>query len=655
MATILPTGETTFFDANGRPLAGGFVYFYIPGTTTPKDTWINPDQTTLNTNPIILDAAGRAIIYGAGSYRQVVKDSVGNVIWDQLTSDTSASQVSWGGTATGTANAIIVTAANFSLTTGQQIAFIASTTNTGATTLNVNGYGALPLLQDSPTGPQALTGGEIIAGAPIQVLYDDAIGGFHLTSATSPYVLQSLIAKDSGLWYAAQYGVSVTNTAAQNTNALNALIALALSSSPSGGIIQLPHGKIQLNALTTINSALNLILRGVGKYSGGTELNFSNSSGECLSFSSCQYSGVEDCYITSSVRKTSDFCIKFSDCFHGKADVRIDYQYNGILYISGSEAEIDVEYRYMFGTVGTQFGGATSTGLYGATILSKSDNPYPTNGDGVVRTYSSGLSVTNGQILWCPTSRVIYQVTQSGNLGPTEPSTIGGTGTADAFTTQVTSGTAGVTFVARAIVWTLIDSFAYSVRFERGSFALNGYEGCVMVDNASTGSSYPQWVYLTALETDHTIWHGMEAYRGQSLYCEDAWLGSSRLGRGLMIDVGFIGDVSSGEGARVYGNALEGIYCASGSKNVRISGSIIAENSQLSSGTYSNIMFDGTQDFTVTGARVYGTKTKYGINLNTGSDFFTVTGNSFYGNVTAGINNVPGTAATRVVANNIAN
>ncbi len=89
-ATLLPNGEQTFFDSNGNPLASGTVDFYIPASTTRKNTWQDANQITLNTNPVVLDAAGRAIIYGSGQYRQVVKDSLGNTIWDQLTQDVAS-------------------------------------------------------------------------------------------------------------------------------------------------------------------------------------------------------------------------------------------------------------------------------------------------------------------------------------------------------------------------------------------------------------------------------------------------------------------------------------------------------------------------------------------------------------------------------------
>ncbi|QDX22549.1 hypothetical protein FP568_15660 [Pandoraea pnomenusa] len=84
-ASLLPNGEQTFLDDNGNPLASGTVTFYVPGTSTPKNTWRDSAQTQLNTNPVVLDAAGRAIIYGDGSYRMVLQDALGNTIYDQLT------------------------------------------------------------------------------------------------------------------------------------------------------------------------------------------------------------------------------------------------------------------------------------------------------------------------------------------------------------------------------------------------------------------------------------------------------------------------------------------------------------------------------------------------------------------------------------------
>lgn len=88
---ILPLGQTQFFDDNGDPLGLGKVFFYIPFTFTLKDTWQDGNQDTLNTNPVELDAAGRANIWGTGMYRQIVTDANDVQIWDKLITSGAAS------------------------------------------------------------------------------------------------------------------------------------------------------------------------------------------------------------------------------------------------------------------------------------------------------------------------------------------------------------------------------------------------------------------------------------------------------------------------------------------------------------------------------------------------------------------------------------
>ncbi len=104
-AGLMPMAQQQFFDNNGNPLSSGTVTTYIVGTTTLKTTWQDAGETIPNTNPIVLNAAGRAIIYGDGNYRQVVRDRNGNIIWDAVTSavGTGGSATLFGdGTAVGT-------------------------------------------------------------------------------------------------------------------------------------------------------------------------------------------------------------------------------------------------------------------------------------------------------------------------------------------------------------------------------------------------------------------------------------------------------------------------------------------------------------------------------------------------------------------------
>ena len=84
-AALLPNAKQTFIDQNGKPLTGGKVYNYVPSTTVFKTTWGDAGETTPNTNPVTLDSAGRAVIYGQGSYQQRVTDAAGNLIWNAPT------------------------------------------------------------------------------------------------------------------------------------------------------------------------------------------------------------------------------------------------------------------------------------------------------------------------------------------------------------------------------------------------------------------------------------------------------------------------------------------------------------------------------------------------------------------------------------------
>jgi len=86
MASLFPAPQQ-YFDNNGDPLAGGKVYFYEAGTTTPKNTYTDQGGLTANANPVILDASGRPDsngtpvgIWGTGTYKEVVTTSTGSPI-----------------------------------------------------------------------------------------------------------------------------------------------------------------------------------------------------------------------------------------------------------------------------------------------------------------------------------------------------------------------------------------------------------------------------------------------------------------------------------------------------------------------------------------------------------------------------------------------
>jgi hypothetical protein len=83
VVALLPSPVLQFCDGNGDPYAGGSIATYIPGTSTPVTTWNEPTGTVANTNPVILDAAGRCTVYASGGVRMVLTDALGNLVFDQ--------------------------------------------------------------------------------------------------------------------------------------------------------------------------------------------------------------------------------------------------------------------------------------------------------------------------------------------------------------------------------------------------------------------------------------------------------------------------------------------------------------------------------------------------------------------------------------------
>ena len=74
-----------FFDNNGIPLAGGLLYTYAAGTSTPLATYTTQQATILNSNPIVLDSAGRVPneiwLTSTYAYKFVLTNSLGAQVW----------------------------------------------------------------------------------------------------------------------------------------------------------------------------------------------------------------------------------------------------------------------------------------------------------------------------------------------------------------------------------------------------------------------------------------------------------------------------------------------------------------------------------------------------------------------------------------------
>jgi hypothetical protein len=57
--TLSPVAKQTFFDDDGDIIPGGLLFTYAAGTSTKKNTYTDVGGLSANTNPIVLDSAGR--------------------------------------------------------------------------------------------------------------------------------------------------------------------------------------------------------------------------------------------------------------------------------------------------------------------------------------------------------------------------------------------------------------------------------------------------------------------------------------------------------------------------------------------------------------------------------------------------------------------
>lgn len=213
-----------FFDRNGAPLAGGLLYTYNAGTTTPVSTYTSRSGAAYNTNPIVLDAAGRTPaeiwLEGGVLYKFVLKDST----FVQIGSYDNIPAVN---DPTTTNNLITVAGTNAltglaippleGYTAGAQYSFIAQNTNTGAVTLDIDSLGVKSVTK---FGTTPLIAGDIIGGSMVLVEYDGT--RFQLLGATTnvfKYIVEPTTVSATAATGSINYDVAVQSIVYYTTNA----------------------------------------------------------------------------------------------------------------------------------------------------------------------------------------------------------------------------------------------------------------------------------------------------------------------------------------------------------------------------------------------------------------------------------------------------
>jgi len=83
MSALFTPPRYSPMSGNGASYPGAKLYFYITGTTTPKDTYSDSGLVTPNANPVVADGNGLfgSIYLAAGDYKVILQDASSNVLW----------------------------------------------------------------------------------------------------------------------------------------------------------------------------------------------------------------------------------------------------------------------------------------------------------------------------------------------------------------------------------------------------------------------------------------------------------------------------------------------------------------------------------------------------------------------------------------------
>jgi hypothetical protein len=79
---ITPWPMFTVFGVDGKPLVGGKLFTYTPGTTIPKAAFLDPGFVTPHGNPIVLDASGQAEVWLKDLYKLRLFDAADVLLWE---------------------------------------------------------------------------------------------------------------------------------------------------------------------------------------------------------------------------------------------------------------------------------------------------------------------------------------------------------------------------------------------------------------------------------------------------------------------------------------------------------------------------------------------------------------------------------------------
>lgn len=172
--SLLAGAGWQFFDNSGTPLSGGKLYTYVAGTTTPATTYTDATGVQANTNPIILNSAGRVPyeiwLTSGTNYKFVLKTSTDTLLgtYDNIRSAATSLD------GTGTNNGVAYFNATGAFSSSPNFTFNDSTNaltvagNISGNNISASGSiaatGNLSGVNLTATGTAAITGNTTITG-----------------------------------------------------------------------------------------------------------------------------------------------------------------------------------------------------------------------------------------------------------------------------------------------------------------------------------------------------------------------------------------------------------------------------------------------------------------------------------------------------------
>ena len=261
-----------FFDNLGIPLAGGLLYTYTAGTTTPQATYTSSAGTIANANPIVLDAAGRTanevwLTVGV-AYKFVLQTPAATTIGtydnvsgiNDLTGITSGTSILRGDGAGGIGN----------VTIGSGLSYVAGT-------LSASGGSAVTSVAMTVPSFLTVTGSPITSAGTLAVALSTSAlpvlnGGTGLTSLTAK---SALIGMGTAAISALAPGSANNVMLSDGTNWTSASISGIVSAAVPAAVAGITAGAVGSSAFARAAGPLNY-----GDTIAGSSLRYSNTAND---------------------------------------------------------------------------------------------------------------------------------------------------------------------------------------------------------------------------------------------------------------------------------------------------------------------------------------------------------------------------------------